>query len=291
MFVELFEQSFNIDSIVFSKVVVIFFNSLLEKKKMSFRIVVSDSEQEDEETQLNLPQIEEEEVQEEQKIAGSSRAPSVAWLCFDKSKVYTKNGKEFVKCNQPNCKIELQFNRTTASHLVRHVKKMHSNLLPKSLSQSRYKQQSLELHKAKVMPVFSEQRLKDFLVRFFVVEDISFQTVESLAFRELLHFMRPGSFIPKADSLKNSIMTTFKTNLKQMRAFWAGIDSKISFTTDIWSAPNDIPFMAITGHWIDRNFKMRSMLMDFVALPGSHAGTAIEKVGYQSNNIRLSQSH
>jgi hypothetical protein len=63
-----------------------------------------------------------------------------------------------------------------------------------------------------------------------------------------------------------------------MRAVWASIVSCISSTTDIWSAPNDIPFMAITGHWIDCNFKMRSMLMDFVALPGSHTGIAIEKV-------------
>jgi hypothetical protein len=75
-------------------------------------------------------------------------------------------------------------------------------------------------------------------------------------------------------------MSTFKTKLGQMRAFWASIDSRISFTTDIWSAPNDIPFMAITGHWIDRNFKMRSMLIDFVPLPGSHTGSFIEKVLY-----------
>ena len=83
------------------------------------------------------------------------------------------------------------------------------------------------------MPLYSEQKLKEYLVRFFVVEDISFLTVESVAFRELLHFMRPGSFIPKADSLKYGIMSTFKTKLEQMRAFWASIDSRISFTTDI----------------------------------------------------------
>jgi hypothetical protein len=58
------------------------------------RIDGSDSEEKDEETQLNGPQIEEEEVEEEQQVAESSRAPSIVWLCFDKSTVFTKNDKE-----------------------------------------------------------------------------------------------------------------------------------------------------------------------------------------------------
>jgi uncharacterized C2H2 Zn-finger protein len=242
------------------------------------RIDVSDSEEEDEETQLNGPQIEEEEVEEEQQVAESSRAPSIAWLCFDKSTVFTKNGKEYIKCNQPRCNAVFKFNRTTATPLVRHIKQKHQSLLPTSSTKEGYKQQVLSLQKAKIMPAFSDQTLKEHLVEFFVAEDMSFVTIESSSFRNLIHLLRPGVFVPKADSLKNSIMSTFKTKLVQLRAFWASIDSRISFTTDIWSAPNDIPFMAITGHWIDRNFKLWSMLIDFVALPGSHTGIAIEKV-------------
>jgi hypothetical protein len=81
--------------------------------------------------------------------------------------------------------------------------------------------------------------------------------------------MRPESVIPKPGSLKKNIIKTFEKKRIEMRAVWNSIDSRISFTTDIWSAPNDNPFMAITGHWIDCNFKMRSMLMNFVALPGN----------------------
>ena len=224
---------------------------------MAPRIDVSDSEEEDEETQLN---VEEEEVEEEQQVAASSRVPCIAWLCFDKSTVFTKDGKEYIKCNQPRCNAVFKFNRTTATPLVRHIKKAHQSLLPSSSTKERYKQQILTLQKAKIMPAFSDQTLKEYLVEFVVSEDISFITIESSSFRNLIHLLRPGVFVPKADSLKNSIMSTFKTKLLQLRAFWASIDSRISFTTDIWSAPNDIPFMAITGHWIDPNFKLWSNL-------------------------------
>jgi uncharacterized C2H2 Zn-finger protein len=106
------------------------------------------------------------EIEEEQQEAQSSRATSVAWLCFDKSKVYMKNGKNYVKCNQPRCNTELQYNKSTSSHLTRHVKRRHPLLLPKASTTEKYKQQKLELHKSKLMPTYSEERLKEFLIYF-----------------------------------------------------------------------------------------------------------------------------
>jgi hypothetical protein len=44
---------------------------------------------------LKKSNIEEEEVEEGQQVAESSRAPSIAWLCFDKSTASTKNGNEY----------------------------------------------------------------------------------------------------------------------------------------------------------------------------------------------------
>jgi uncharacterized C2H2 Zn-finger protein len=93
---------------------------------MTLRIPVSDSEVEDEITQRNLPEIEEEIGQVDQEVE-SSRASSIAWLCFDKSKTYKRNGKEYLKCIQPRCNREIQFNRNTSSNLVRHVRNDHSS--------------------------------------------------------------------------------------------------------------------------------------------------------------------
>ena len=66
---------------------------------MTLRISVSDSEVEDEvtleEAQMSLPEIEDQEVFEEQQVTGISRPASLAWLCFEKLKMYKKNGKQY----------------------------------------------------------------------------------------------------------------------------------------------------------------------------------------------------
>lgn len=51
--------------------------------------------------------------------------------------------------------------------------------------------------------------------------------------------------------------------------------SKISFTTDLWTSPNNLPFMAITAHYIDDTWKIHAELIDFICLLGKHSGNRI----------------
>ena len=54
--------------------------------------------------------------------------------------------------------------------------------------------------------------------------------------------------------------------------------SRISFTTDIWTSPNQIEYMAITYHYIDEDFKLKAGLLDFFPFPGSHTGEDIGRM-------------
>ena len=50
------------------------------------------------------------------------------------------------------------------------------------------------------------------------------------------------------------------------------IPGKISFTLDCWTSPNAIPFLGITSHFINSDWKLNDILIDFVHLSGSHSG-------------------
>jgi hypothetical protein len=50
---------------------------------------------------------------------------------------------------------------------------------------------------------------------------------------------------------------------------------KISFTIDTWTSPNAISFLGITGHWIDLDWQLKSLTLDFVKLAGPHSGDNI----------------
>ena len=42
------------------------------------------------------------------------------------------------------------------------------------------------------------------------------------------------------------------------------LSGKISFTTDCWTSPSSKSFMFITAHFIDNNWKLQHILLDFI---------------------------
>jgi hypothetical protein len=52
----------------------------------------------------------------------------------------------------------------------------------------------------------------------------------------------------------------------------ANLSSKISFTTDCWTSPNNMSFMGITAHWIDSKFNFCESTLDIAKLSVKHTG-------------------
>ena len=257
------------------------------------RIVSSDSEPEELETAVDNSQVtlgpNTESTPNEENVVLVAKRVSVAWLCFDREKTNRKHGIDYIKCNQPRCGSEFKLNPTTSTNLSRHVQKKHPTLLPqKKAGMNLPKQTTLSYsRKLRSIPSFSQENFQQYLTNLFVVQDLPFQLLESTEFRDYSKLLRPETIIFKADALKNRIMERFRNTKVQMKKFFLSIDSRISFTTDIWTSPNDLAFMAITAHWISADFVIHSMLMDFVELFGSHSGVNIEKTISQSLNFSI----
>jgi hypothetical protein len=50
---------------------------------------------------------------------------------------------------------------------------------------------------------------------------------------------------------------------------------RISLTFDAWTSKIMTSYLAITGHWIDTEYKLRSELLAFSEIDGSHSGENI----------------
>ena len=60
---------------------------------------------------------------------------------------------------------------------------------------------------------------------------------------------------------------------------------QVSFTTDLWSDPDQKPYMAVTAHWLElahlqggqKKIIIRADLVGFVHVPGHHSGDRLAK--------------
>jgi hypothetical protein len=103
--------------------------------------------------------------------------------------------------------------------------------------------------------------------------------VESIAFKELLILLKPNPNLKMfgADTVKRRIMTRFESKKEELKVFFQNLDSKVSFTTDCWTSPNNLAFMGVTAHFIDKDWNMKAMTLDFSSLSGPHTGLNLYK--------------
>ena len=55
---------------------------------------------------------------------------------------------------------------------------------------------------------------------------------------------------------------------------------RLSFTFDGWTSSNMTPYIAVTAHYVDKDWQLRRHLIAFRNLPGSHTGLNIATLLY-----------
>ena len=55
-------------------------------------------------------------------------------------------------------------------------------------------------------------------------------------------------------------------------------DIKVYIALDAWTSPNNIAFLAITGCFIDHNWKLQEVLLGFEHLSGCHTGCNMRRL-------------
>ena len=89
--------------------------------------------------------------------------------------------------------------------------------------------------------------------------------------------LKPSVKLQSADTLKRDIMKSFSTVREGVKKEVIRNNSMFSLTTDLWTSPNNIAFMAVTIHYINEDWKIVSIILDFVAFSGAHEGLKISE--------------
>jgi|SRR5215471_16880971 len=84
--------------------------------------------------------------------------------------------------------------------------------------------------------------------------------------------LRPEVNFVSADTISNNILNAFKHEKSQIKKKLQDAPGKISLTLDGWTSRNQIPFLGITAHWIDENWKLNQITLEFQPLEGPHSG-------------------
>ncbi|CAB5180420.1 unnamed protein product [Rhizophagus irregularis] len=143
--------------------------------------------------------------------------------------------------------------------------------------------QHLKTHLDKIDP--SVQRQAEFMKKFIdgenkdsntiAVDDQSFTVVKCPEFRQVIRLCNPNVNLPSADTICSDILNLYSIYRQDIKNQLQNSPGRLNFTLDGWTSPNNISFLGVTCHYIDKDWKINDILLNFICLKGSHSGENI----------------
>jgi hypothetical protein len=196
-------------------------------------------------------------------VGSKRKLTSAVWKGFKTVKV---EDKIKAKCNW--CAKKLGETKNGTKHLHDHLKTCPYRK-SKMIGQSKtFSQSSLRFgchDTGKVLVeyyTFDQEIARKELASMMVLHEYPLCMVDHRGFRRFVSALQPSFKMVTRNTIRNDIMKQYETKKKKAIAFMAGNNSRVVITTDMWTVDNQKKgYMAITAHFIDQSWKLRSIMM------------------------------
>ena len=166
----------------------------------------------------------------------------------------------------------------STSNLWKHLKKMHpevhaecDKLQQSSSTRGSSRASSSTFFEPRKVPVNAAKasKYRELLLAFVVSNNLPLRLVESPSFRQMIYHLNPTVLTLGRTTIRRDLYQLFcyhKAKLQKELEQHVINGGRLSLTTDSWSARNYSDYAAVTVHWIDDKWKIRTTILDVVHL-------------------------
>ncbi|XP_047038385.1 zinc finger BED domain-containing protein 4-like [Helicoverpa zea] len=116
-----------------------------------------------------------------------------------------------------------------------------------------------------------QERLNRLLMKLFMLDFQPFSIVEDEGFVAFVHGLNPIYQLPSRKYLSNTLLPSmYQQVFNETKTKMTEEAKSVCLTTDCWTSKANESYMAITAHYIDQNYILKSLLLQCEVLPGHH---------------------
>ncbi|XP_011625335.1 uncharacterized protein LOC18439527 isoform X1 [Amborella trichopoda] len=113
------------------------------------------------------------------------------------------------------------------------------------------------------------------LLKWVINGPLPFSTFEDEGLADSFKFINSSTRFWSKARAHSVLLEVFRSMREDVKAALDHVNCKVSITLDYWTNYEQVPYMSITGHWIDENWSLRKVLLDITHIPYPHGGTEI----------------
>lgn len=99
--------------------------------------------------------------------------------------------------------------------------------------------------------------------------------------QNFFHILNPNISVPRRNCARRMVMEHFHMQRVTVKKILNNNCSKFSFTVDGWTSMNFRSYYGVTIHFIDDNWQLQSLALDFIPSCGRHCGKDIAEVFFK----------
>ncbi|KAF0744251.1 zinc finger BED domain-containing protein 6-like, partial [Aphis craccivora] len=181
------------------------------------------------------------------------------------------NPTHSTQTSEPSSSLLSETNET-ASSLNTPSSSNAFTIMQASTSILKKRQTSVVGYLPKKLSVDAKKKLDQTLLKLFVNDFQPFKVVEDSGFKQFVKILNPNYELPNRHTIsKELIPAMYEKCLGEMKSLTSTVESAC-LTTDCWTSRNNESFMAITIHFIDTEFELKSILLECSSFNLNHTG-------------------
>lgn len=193
-----------------------------------------------------------------------------------------ENGEWKAECNYCHRKLSVGPKAGT-NHLRSHLDSCPARHAPMGPKQQKLRLTKGEGGKVSMENViFDQEKARRDLGLMICEHEYPLSIVEHSGFRRFCTSLQPLFKIVCRNTIRNDILAMHSAQKEKMVNFFATFKHRVAVTTDLWTAGyQKRGYMAVTAHYIDDSWNLKSFLMRFAYVPCPHSAEVICEALYE----------
>ncbi|KAK9273474.1 hypothetical protein L1049_018284 [Liquidambar formosana] len=121
---------------------------------------------------------------------------------------------------------------------------------------------------------FDQELCRQALTKMIIVDELPFKFVEREGFKNFVSVLQPRFQLLSRSTVATDCLNLYKNEKVKLKNVLKNCVQRISLTTDLWTSLQNISYMCLTGHFIDKDWKLQKRILNFCVVT-SHKGEVI----------------
>ena len=194
---------------------------------------------------------------------------SAVWNFFEKDKNAIKGAKK-VQCKCNKCHNIFSYDsRQGTGNLLRHKERCYGKDFH-DVGQMLFNS-DMALRSSR----FNQKTFRDLLVAATVRHELPLSFVDYKGVRDLITYLQPDANVITRNTVKSDLLKLFKIEKEKIRTMLMESPGMLCLTSDLWSSITTDGYLAITVHFIDKDWVLQKRVLSFSFMPPPHSGIAL----------------